>query len=153
VYRFTNPGSNFQSMLNYGDISFELVEPIKDLSFYNIHYEPPEQLKFYLNGESSQRYLYGKERDVYILGILIYYLATMGKYVFSGENMDSLFFDDDQTKSVITQLSMLDNIRELPQWIRDRTVIDYFMGLKLSIDKKFGDSFEYEAGATFARFG
>jgi hypothetical protein len=73
--------------------------------------------------DDKQRLLFGKEKDIFAIGVLMYYIASSGKYIFTGNAlnrfMDSNDENDDQNwnKVILAHLRRQEKIVELPSWI------------------------------------
>jgi hypothetical protein len=137
-----NSGDINNENMTTNDISIILIDPRTDLSFYNIIYEPPEHLAFTLNGDKDQRNLYSKQRDIYMLGILMYYLVTLGDYIMTGEKVENMYMDlsifgenIDETKTMISQLLIQDQICSIPSWIKEKTLSPFFLNKRIDIEK------------------
>jgi hypothetical protein len=144
-YNFIYNATNLNKpILTKSDVSTILFDPRTDLSFYNTIFEPPEQLAFYLNADMDQRKLYAKQRDVYMLGIVMYYVVTLGDYILTGEKLENMYLDISifgetitEIKTIISQLTLQDLICQIPGWVKEKSLAPYFFNKRIEIENHF----------------
>lgn len=104
-----------------------LIDITSNLSEYDPYSEPPEQLLLTLQNKEESRAVYGKERDIWCLGLLIYHMVT-GGHLFNfphfsdgGSNSSASWSDhynysedDDDIARAVEQLNLISKYFKLP---------------------------------------
>lgn len=103
-----------------------LIDITSNLSEYDPYSEPPEQLMLTLKKQEESRTVYGKERDIWCFGLLIYHMVT-GHHLFnyphisSGSSTSSTLSnyyqyneEDDDIYRALDQINVISKYFKLP---------------------------------------